>query len=56
MIAYGVYITMNFSNHQYDLAVKGQGQINIKVVLHLLTQTYLNLLTEGVGTMNAYGL
>ena len=48
MISYGVYISMNISNHQYDLAVKGQGQINIKFVLQLLTQTYFNLLTEGV--------
>ena len=39
IIAYGVQMATNASDHSYDLGVKGQCQIYLKSVLWLVTQT-----------------
>ena len=44
MIAYGVQMTTNVSDHRYDLGVKGQGRICLKPVLTLITRNF----SEGV--------
>ena len=53
-------MTTRDSYHQYDIGVKGQCQVHLNSVLHLISQTALSFLI-GVGvfmfsTMIAFGM
>ena len=54
MIAFGVEMTTRVSGQQYDLGVKGQGQIYVKLVLWLETQTPLLTFDEECSYLAQY--
>ena len=43
-VAFSVYITSENSNQRYDLGIKSQHEINLKLVFRLIAQTPLSFL------------
>ena len=53
-----MYITTKVPDHQYDLGIKGQGQIYLKSILQLVTLTPLPILWRVYifSTLTAYSV